>query len=74
MTLITFTFTHWYAQVVRKYPSWVDYTYTHNHAYVLAYTYASAYAYVHAYDYAHAYAGARIGRYNLARATGGPQR
>jgi hypothetical protein len=62
MTLLTFTFTHWHAPKVRKYPSWADYDY------------ARAYAYTYAYARANTNTNAYLGSYNIACNNGGTQR
>jgi hypothetical protein len=74
MTPMTFTIAHWYAQKMRRYPRWDNYTNARAYAYDFACAYAYDYARAYTRAYARAYAHANVGRYNLARATGGPQR
>jgi hypothetical protein len=74
VTLITFTVAHWYAQKMRHYPQWTNYT----NARAYAYDYARAYAYDYARAYTRSYARTHVytnvGRYNLTCANGGTQR
>jgi hypothetical protein len=70
MTLVTFTYTHWYAQKMRRYPSWTNYARAYARDYARAYALADAYA--RAYARTHVYT--NVGRYCLTCANESPQR